>query len=289
MSSPINPQDKHGTYVRKERYTVEDLALLQNEEQMMNIATEDILREQPEPTSLQGVLDVGCGTGQWLIEVAKTYPEISQLVGIDINAKVIEYANAQAEAQQVAERVQFRVMDALGFLDFPDDSFDLVNQRLGGSFLRTWDWNKLLHNFKRVTRSAGVIRIVEADMIESTSSAQMQQVELLLQAFHRSGHAFTPQKDGLTSELVSLLRQQGFQNVQTAIRTLHYSEETLEGQFLSLYLKQMSRSLQSFQQKWNREPDGEVINRQVLEDMKRPDFAATWTFITVWANNPPKG
>lgn len=43
-------------------------------------------------------------------------------------------------------------MDALGGLELPSGYFDLVNQRLGWSFLRTWDWPNLLNEYQRIAR-----------------------------------------------------------------------------------------------------------------------------------------
>jgi ubiquinone/menaquinone biosynthesis C-methylase UbiE len=40
------------------------------------------------------VLDVGCGTGGWLMETAKTHPMIEKLVGADISARMVEHARA---------------------------------------------------------------------------------------------------------------------------------------------------------------------------------------------------
>ena len=290
MAPSMNPfdRDQFGTYMRQRRATKEELVLLQKEEQMMTAVLGGVLPEQPDPASFKSILDVGCGTGQWLIEVAQTYPGTTHLVGVDINSQIIAYAQSQAVDHQVADRVQFLVMDALGFLDFPPNTFDLINLRFGADFLRSWDWNRLLENFRRIARPHGVIRLIEADMIESNSPAQMQQADHLLQAFHRSGHFFTPQKDGMTSGLVPWLLQWGFQNVQTVDRTLHYDKESLEGQFFLIYLEQVSRSIQAFKQKWNRQPDDEALSKQMLEDMQRPDFEASWRFLTVWANNPPE-
>ncbi len=291
MDSSMNPfeRDQFGTSMRQVRFTEEELALLQKEEQMMTAALAGVLPEQPDSARFKNVLDVGSGTGEWLIELAQTHPEIAYLVGIDINPQLVAYAQAQAVAQQVAERVQFRVMNAVGFLDFPPNTFDLINQRFGTGFLRSWEWNGLLENFRRIAQPHGVIRLIEADMMESNSLAQMQQADILFQAFHRSGHAFTAQKDGMTSGLIPKLHQWGFQNIQTIDHTLHYNKETVDGQLLSAYLKDIPRSFHAFKQKWwKRLPNEELLNKQMQEDIERLDFEASWRFLTIWAINPPE-
>lgn len=54
--------------------------------------------------------DIGCGTGQALIELAKGYPE-ARLVGYDYHAPAIETARANAAAAGVGDRVRFEVCD----------------------------------------------------------------------------------------------------------------------------------------------------------------------------------
>lgn len=90
-----------------------------------------LLPEQPEPTNLKHILDVGCGTGNWLIETANTFPGITRLIGVDVSSTIVAYARKQAEDQQISDRVAFAEMDALRLLEFPEKYFDLVNQRLG--------------------------------------------------------------------------------------------------------------------------------------------------------------
>ncbi len=148
MSTPMNPRRDHSsTYFVQDRSNKEELSRLQIQDQMVTTSMGGVLPEQPDPTIFQRVLDVGCGTGGWLIEAAKTYSTMSLLVGVDVSERMIEYAQAQAEAQQVSDRVQFRTMDALRMLEFPTEYFHLVNQRFGASYLRTWDWPKLLQEF----------------------------------------------------------------------------------------------------------------------------------------------
>src|SRR6266566_1805479 len=134
MSTSYQPRREHpSTYVVQDRSNEEELTRLQLQDQMITAGMGGVLPEQPDPAIFQRVLDVGCGTGGWLIEAARAYPSMSLLVGVDVSSRMLEYARAQAEARQASDRVQFRAMDALRMLEFPADFFDLVNQRIGAS------------------------------------------------------------------------------------------------------------------------------------------------------------
>ncbi len=284
MPTPTDPRREHpSTYFVQDRSNEEELIRVRVQDQMITAGMGGVLPEQPDPAIFQRVLDVGCGTGGWLIEVARTYPAMSLLVGVDVSSRMIEYARAQAEAQGVSDRVQFRAMDALRMLEFPNGYFDLVNQRLGLSYLRTWDWPKLLHEFQRVTRLGGVIRVTEADMVESTSPALTRREHMLFQAFHQAGHFFTLDRDGVTRELTSLLRRCGLQNVQTRVHMLEYRAGTVEGQRFAEDIQHGFRTLLPFMRKWMRVPDDyEVIYQQALSEMQQPDVVATWRLLTAW-------
>src|SRR5215472_11547167 len=125
MSTSDQPRREHpSTYFVQDRSNLDEMSRLQIQDEMLTTGMGGVLPEQPDPTIFQRVLDVGCGTGSWLIEAAKTYPTMTRLVGIDVNNYMIEYAQAQAEAEQVNDRIEFRAMDALLILDFPQNSFD---------------------------------------------------------------------------------------------------------------------------------------------------------------------
>jgi ubiquinone/menaquinone biosynthesis C-methylase UbiE len=268
----------------------EELTRVLKQDQMITAGMGGVLPEQPDPTIFQRVLDVGCGTGEWLMEAARTYPTMSLLVGVDVNNKMVEYARTQAEARQTSDRVQFRAMDVLHMLDFPSDSFDLVNQRYGSSYLRIWDWPKLLQEYRRVTRPGGVIRITESDMItESSSPALLRLNRVIFQALHQAGHFFTTEMNGVTSELARLLHQQALQNVRTQAHTLEYRAGTAQGQLYYEDVRHASRTLLPFLRKWTRVPeDYETLCQQALSEIQQPDFAATWNLLTVWGNKPQK-
>ena len=249
-----------------------------------------MLSEQPDPAIFQQVLDVGCGTGSWLIEVARTSPGASFLVGVDISSKMIEYARKQVEAQQVSERVEFHVMDALRGLEFPADYFDLVNQRAGTSWLRTWDWSELLQKYREVARPGGVIRITEADWtFPSNSQALTRLSELMVQAFYRAGHLFTPESDSVIRELARLLSRHGFQQVQTCAYPLEYQAGTPDGQLFAEDVKHLFRTIEPFLRKWARVPDDyDELYQQMLRETQQPGFVGNLTLLTAWAVNPPK-
>ena len=289
MSHPTDPRrELASTYFVQDRSDKEELSRLQIQDQMITEGMGGVLPEQPDPTIFERVLDVGCGTGGWLIEAARTYPTMKQLVGVDISGKMLQYARRQADAQQVSDRVEFHVMDALLMLEFPDNYFDLVNLRYGMSWLRTWDWPKLLQEFQRITRPGGVIRVTDCDFyVEMSYPALKRLNDMFLQAFYQSGHLFTPDKDGIISQLAHLLHRHGCQNVQTRTHTLGFRAGTPEGQRFYEDVRLLYRKIVPFFRKWMHLPDDyEEIYQQMLSEVQQPDFVEIAVLLTAWGNKP---
>lgn len=288
MPTPFDPNKKElqSTYFVQDRHNKEELTRLTIQEQMITKSMGGALPEQAAPASLRRVLDVACGPGGWTIDAAQAFPAL-ELVGVDISEKMIEYARERARAEHVAGRVEFQVMDVLRGLTFPPASFDLVNLRLAVSFVRTWDWPKLLSEFQRITRGGGVIRLTEADIAEGNSPALHNLNQLLRQAFYNAGNFFALQNDGLTSQLAPLLTRHGLVNVQTRIHKLTYRSSTPEGQQFVKDMQHLYRTVQPFIQKWMHAPsDYNEIYQQALSEMQQTDFIATWNFVTAWGNVP---
>lgn len=286
MSDPH--REYPNTYFVPKRSHENELARLQIQDQVVTAGMGGVLPEQQDPASFQQILDVGCGTGGWLIELARQYPMISLLVGVDVNRQTIEHARMQAEAQQVSDRVQFREMDVLGKLDFPTDYFALVNQRFGASFLRTWEWPHFLYECQRVCKPGGVIRITEADMAgQSTSPALSHLFAMMIEAFYRAGHLFTPEGTGMTGQLTHLLHQARLQNVQTRLSLHEYRAGTLEWQSFYEDMRHLFRGIVPFLRKWTHvTEDYEAMYQQALAEMQQPDFVARVGALTAWGNKP---
>ncbi len=283
--APITMNQEHpSTYFVANRSSADDLARLQIQDQMMTRAMGGVLPEQPDPTTLQRIIDVGSGTGGWLIETARTYPTLSLAVGIDVSRYMVASARAQATAHGIDQRVEFQVMDALRMLEFPDAFFDLVNQRAGVSYLRTWDWPKLLQEYRRVLRSGGIVRISEGEWEpESNSPALTHLFTLLLDAFFQAGHSFTCERAGMTSQLERLLQQHGFQNVQRRAVVSTYHAGTAAWPAFFEDMKLTFRMILPFLRKWSRVPDEyDALYQQAVAEMQRPDFRASGNLLTVW-------
>ncbi len=273
-----------GTYFVQDRRNQEEHTRLTIQDQMITRSMGGVLQEQVAPTVSRHVLDVGCGTGGWAIEAARTYPTMS-LVGIDINEKMIDHARERANVEQVAERVEFRVMDAMRRLEFPQASFDLVNMRLAVGYVRSGDWPNLLSEFQRVTRRGGIIRLTEADIAENNSPALIYLNHLLRQAFYNAGTFFTLQDDGLTSQLAPLLTRCGLENVRTQPHILTYRAGTPEGQHFARDMQHLYRTVQPFIEKWASVPDDyDEIYQRALVEMQQADFIASWRFVTAWGS-----
>ncbi len=291
MSTPANRRrgqsGQPSTYFVQDRLDKEELTRLTIQEQFVTRGMGGVLAEQPDPASLHRVLDVGCGPGGWLIEAAETYPGIALLVGVDVSSKMVEYGRVQAAARHLEDRVQFAAMDSLKALEFAPSYFDLVNQRLGWSFLRTWDWPNLLFEYRRITRGGGVVRITEGDVVGQANSPTLTRLFALWQdAVFEAGHLFSQERTGVTGQLARLLQRAGLHDVQTRSYTMEYRSGTPEGKLFHENIRLFLQTALPFMRKWTRVPEYyEELYRQALSEMQRPDFLATWDMVTAWGTN----
>ncbi|KAG2234320.1 S-adenosyl-L-methionine-dependent methyltransferase [Thamnidium elegans] len=104
------------------------------------------------------VLDLGCGPGTWIMDVATEYPN-SEFIGVDmcdIFPNNIRPAN-----------VTFQTGNVLEQLSFEDNTFDLINLRLFILAFRTDEWDAVLKEVRRMLKPGGYLLSVEAGMLEN--------------------------------------------------------------------------------------------------------------------------
>jgi ubiquinone/menaquinone biosynthesis C-methylase UbiE len=108
------------------------------------------------------VLDVGCGVGQTACYIAKKYS--SRVVGVDISQKMIERSKERAEREGVADRAEFRVVDAQDLL-FEDDLFDAVITESVTAFPE--NKQQAIREYARVIKPGGHIGLNESTWLKT--------------------------------------------------------------------------------------------------------------------------
>jgi ubiquinone/menaquinone biosynthesis C-methylase UbiE len=168
----------------------------------------------PELMESGNVLDVACGPGGWVLDMAFEHPEV-EVAGVDISRRMVDYANARALSQQLTN-ASFEVMDITKPLEFADGAFDLINARfLVGVLKGERQWLGLLGEGKRLLRPGGVLRLVESDgfMVSTSPSLARLQRHLLCAMYGRDYGFGVDENDTLsvTPVLPRMLRQVGFE------------------------------------------------------------------------------
>ncbi|KAL0569499.1 hypothetical protein V5O48_012467 [Marasmius crinis-equi] len=107
-------------------------------------------------------LDLGCGTGTWIIDTAKEWPECD-FVGFDL-------VNIQLPKEMLDSSVSNRIQWVYGNflttkLPFEDDEFDHVHVQSIASGVPENKWDVLFEEINRVIRPGGSIEFVEDDIL----------------------------------------------------------------------------------------------------------------------------
>jgi ubiquinone/menaquinone biosynthesis C-methylase UbiE len=191
-----------------------EMARLTDQDRLFTEATCALFPQDLDFTTVSRILDVACGSGGWVLEMAFKHPEVD-VMGIDISQTMIQYANAQATVQGL-ENASFRVLDVLQPLDFSDGFFDVINARFLISFMYKEAWPKVIHELMRVLRPGGMICLTEVDDWGISSSSALERMKrLFYRAIYIDGRSFEPdgRHFGITPMLRQFLHAAGCQNI----------------------------------------------------------------------------
>ncbi len=238
--------------------------------------------------TLKSVLDLACGPGGWVIDLAYAVPT-AQVVGVDVSANSISYAQSQARAQGL-DNARFQVMDILKPLDFPDNSFDLVNARLLFAFMPKHAWLPLIKECQRILRPGGIMRMTEISDGMSTSLAVSQLNVKVSKALFLTGQSFSP--DGQTLGIVPMLGRflldAGYVSLGKAAMPVDASARMdAHWQFYQNF-KVLHRLLKPFllQMKVTTSEEFEQLYEQAMEDIESDSFCALNFILTAWGEKP---
>lgn len=244
--------------------------------------------ENQLPPDIKRVLDVGCGPGGWVMDVAYEYPDI-QVVGLDISTKMIDYAKARAQAEGRAN-ASFLVVDATKSLPFPDGFFDLVNGRYMVGFIKRELWPAVIQEFDRVTRPGGIIRLSEPHDVGATSSEAFKKFLIwLYMSMSKLGYAFstTGTDVGITPWLTGFLNDIGLLDIsiRPSVLDFSYGTEAHLPQCENLAVVFQNTKL-LFTSLGVSEAEFQAVTEQAKQEMYAADFKGLWYMLTAWGRKP---
>lgn len=244
-----------------------------------------LVPEEVTLTAGQTALDIGCGPGEWVLEMARNNPDC-QIMGVDISKRMTTYALARARVQRLPN-VEFTVADVCQLLPFPAASFDVLHARFITGFLLTSTWPVFLKECFRVLRPGGIMCSVELENLGVTNSQALMRYNDLMVRYMRLGqHCFTSEGShiGIMAVQAYLLQQSGFTQVQQQMHVLNYSlgapahPQIVED--YSVLMRLMQPAL--LREKVISEEELTLLYTQAMADMHTEGFCGVTMFQKVW-------
>lgn len=279
--------DKGHTYIFDSESAAE-LARLVSQDRLLSKHMGGSLPELASLTGIRRVLDVACGAGGWAIDLAFDNPEL-EVMGFDISSLMIKYARSLA-LQLHLDNIEFEVMDALVPLEFPDNSFDLINGRLLFAFMPQGSWPRFLQECRRILRPEGYMRLTETELPFTNSAAFASLIEAGNRGLVRRGLGYSSAGKylGITPMLGKFLVDAGFGIIRERGIAVNLSWGT-EGypNFYNDHL-QVFEQLKAFikQSAVVQLEEFERWTEQAKSDMESPGFRTILYGLTVLARVP---
>ncbi len=265
MDVPQDPRESENMYILDAESGAEVVRSIKQDATVTK-AIDSLLPRQVNSAKISRVLDIACGPGSWVLDVAYEYSNV-QVIGVDISRNLVEYARTRARSQGLENDAIFKVMDVTKPLDFPDESFDVINGRFLIGFMSPGDWPKLLRECMRITRPGGFIR-----------------------PLRMAGRSFAPtgKNFSITPMLAGFLGAGGYQHVDTIPHVIDFSVGAEA--HISMYENWMAglELLQPFLVKMKMASLEELkeLYQQALIEMMSNDFRALWYFLSVVGQRP---
>ncbi len=151
----------------------------------------------------RSILEIGCGTGEWLRVVARQYPDL-QCIGIDQDELQVKAANALAYRDGLSQ-VAFLAheINDLPPTLFPEASFDLVHLSFLSRYILMADYPTLARMSAALCRPGGIVCWTEAELPITTSAAFERLTAFVCEALQRAGQSFISESMWEWAELLA--------------------------------------------------------------------------------------
>jgi len=246
----------------------------------------------PLPTSIdlsevKRVLDLGCGAGDWVLEMAHRHRDI-EFTGIDQKCSLIEYARARAESQKLenADFVSYDIF-SLSESSFPSESFDLLYLSFLTGSVPFAAFPMLVRYIQRLCRRGGKIVWTEANMPFTTSSTCIRFTRIVARAMRKAELAPCPNPltVGITAQMANWLQEAGYRSVQEVSPAIDVSAGA-EAHFTFVeQIKAFSYIIEPFLLKMGgtTPEELEALRNQMAAEMRLKAFSGKVFLKSVWA------
>ncbi|GEM_PF-6280338 len=115
------------------------------------------------------ILDVGCGPGIWMFEIARRFKQ-ARIYGFDTDKASFERQVTRHFKSGLPHRFNFEVASALAPFPYEDKQFDFTHSRCLSPFVPIGRWPQIIDQMVRVTQPGGYVESVETLFPVSESS-----------------------------------------------------------------------------------------------------------------------
>lgn len=224
-------ENENSYYPLDPNSSVEESRLLR-QDQLLTECISGFFPDHLDPAQIQRVLDIGCGPGGWLTELARHFPHM-QLTGLDISEQMNEQARKIAEVEHFQDRLRFLQGNFARLPHSFENAFDFINARLVQWFVDQGDREMILQGWFRALRPGGWLRLTEAELPITNSPASELLADLFLQVLQRQGKTLIPASR--------------YQDLETQLQTILHANEAIvvtpRNHGISLLLRQQLERL----------------------------------------------
>jgi len=140
----------------------------------------------PLPYTPSTIVDVGCGTGQWVLDVANEIPA-AKVIGIDL-----ELPQTGTTHPHYPRNCSFERLNALDPLPYAPQSIDYMHLRFMSSALPLDTWPQVIPRLASYVKMGGWIEWVESGPIYAAGPAFQQLCAAWEELRRRHGHLAHP-------------------------------------------------------------------------------------------------
>lgn len=226
------------------------------------------------------VLDLGCGTGGWILTAAEAYEYDYE--GVDNAPKMVELAGLYAQAEG-RENVRFRKVDVTQFpMPYEAESFDFVRGRLLHTFLHRDEWPLLIKEMYRLLRPGGYACIVEFEAGFIASDPIEAFNEIFARGMYAQGRGFSQRYGlGVCKHLAHWYREAGFSEVRGQAHAIDtQGSRAWQAELFQLYQAILPDLINSGVTTMEEMSD---LFSQAAPDLVRPDIPGLNYFYSAWA------